>query len=84
VLVKLNNDEIVWDSDSLRKKWDIRLRPEKELSSYQRTQLRQVQKQMKDFQDTELSYAIRRTIDGTLLEELEDRETYSLTAEVLN
>jgi hypothetical protein len=39
---------------------------------------------MKDFQDTELSYAIRRTIDVTLLEELEDRETYSLTAEVLN
>jgi hypothetical protein len=83
VLVRLNDDDIVWKSDSLRKKWDIRLRPEKELSSYQRTQLRQVQKQLKEFQDLELSYAIRRTIDGTLLDELEGRETYSLTAEVL-
>jgi hypothetical protein len=80
----LNNDEIVWKSDRLRKKWDIRLRPEKELSSYQRTQLGQVRKQIKEFQDIELSYAIRRTIDGTLLEEIEDRETYYVPAEMLH
>jgi hypothetical protein len=74
----------VWKSDRLRKKWDIRLRPEKELSSYQRTQLGQVRKQIKEFQDIELSYAIRRTIDGTLLEEIEDRETYYVPAEMLH
>lgn len=80
----MNNDEIVWKSDRLRKKWDIRLRPEKELSSYQRTQLGQVREQIKEFQDIELSYAIRRTIDGTLLEEIEDRETYYVPAEMLH
>lgn len=80
----MNNDDIVWKSDSLRKKWDIRLRPEKELSSYQRTQLRAVQKQVKEFEDTELLYAIRRTLDGTLLEDLhsDEREKENVKVEV--
>lgn len=69
----MNNDDIVWKSDSLRKKWDIRLRPQKELSWYQKRHKMDIDKQIQAFKDKELAHAIRRTLDGTLLEELDNR-----------
>jgi hypothetical protein len=43
----------------------------KELASYQKTQLRDVVQTVKHYQDIEISNAIRRTLDGILLEEID-------------
>jgi hypothetical protein len=79
----LEHNNMVWKSDSLRLKSDIRNRPEKELASYQKTQLRQIRRQIGEYREIELAHAIRRTVDGTLLEELNMSEHDSSLIEVL-
>lgn len=75
VNMTLEHDEIVFKGDILRKKYDIRNVPEKGLNTYQKTQVRAIKKYLKEYEDVEIGRAIRRTLDGILLEDLGDIES---------
>jgi hypothetical protein len=70
----LSKDEIDWKSDRLRKESDIRNKPEKELALYQKAQLREIRKRIQEYQEIELAHAVKRTLDGTLLQDFEPNQ----------
>jgi hypothetical protein len=56
--------DMVFRKDRLRQFWDIRNRPEKDLSRFQKMQLRDIQRQLYELEMRDLRKAIFRTFEG--------------------